>query len=374
MTVTILNPSSGGMLSNTRLAKTANYTVDNTDKGKTIALGGTAFYTLTFSAASGYDVDFAVIVVNEDSGRAKYISISGGTSFYLWPGQTVTVLNQNNTWQVQGKSRWKLPTGALTINTDFTNGSDTLGSADGLGTSGGALKTVNHALGFIRDQFDFDGTYENYTVLTVLMAAGSTDSTCIHYGSYPPPGAFGGQSITIDGNGGTLSGTTAGLTAAFAVYYGGIFTIQNVTITSTVGDGISVLWGGKVFLGNSVTFGATAAGSAQIHVLDGGRFSFNTTGYTISATSATGYHIVNLGGYISLETAPTATISNNITVTAMVVGAGPGYTNLNSNSWSLGGHTVTGKKYDIQANAVVFGTSTIPGSVAGTTASGGQAL
>src|SRR5215469_15684863 len=98
----------GAVLTNSRNAQTSNYTVLNTDDGDTIALGGNVFFTLTFNAASGYNADFMVIVLNEDSysgpssGRGKTIALSGGTNFILWPGQSVIILNQNNVWQVFG--------------------------------------------------------------------------------------------------------------------------------------------------------------------------------------------------------------------------------------------------------------------------------
>jgi phage-related tail fiber protein len=87
--------------SNTRLAKTANYTVTNADKGATLALGGSAFFTVTLNAASGYDANFAITIVNEDANRGKRISPNGLTSFILWPKQTVRVFNQNNVWQTE---------------------------------------------------------------------------------------------------------------------------------------------------------------------------------------------------------------------------------------------------------------------------------
>jgi hypothetical protein len=42
-------------------------------------------------------------------------------------------------------------------------------------------------------------------------------------------------------------------------------------------------------------------------------------------------------------------------------------------TWSLGGHTVTGRSYEVDGNHVLDGSAAIPGS-AGITASGGQAL
>jgi phage-related tail fiber protein len=104
--------------SNTRLAKTANYTVANADKGVTLALGGNAFFTVTLNAASGYDANFAITIVNEDAGRGKRISPNGLASFILWPKQTVRVFNQNNVWQLDpDQQRWKRIPGRHSMST-----------------------------------------------------------------------------------------------------------------------------------------------------------------------------------------------------------------------------------------------------------------
>jgi hypothetical protein len=62
-----------GILTNTRLAKTAAYTVANADNGSAIALGGSAFYPLTFPNPSGFSASWATMVVNEDAGRGKLL-------------------------------------------------------------------------------------------------------------------------------------------------------------------------------------------------------------------------------------------------------------------------------------------------------------
>jgi hypothetical protein len=93
--------------------------------------------------------------------------------------------------------------------------------------------------------------------------------------------------------------------------------------------------------------------------------------FTISGGGST--FISNLGG-IMLGNGVTVTISNNIAYSqAVVYGYSPGRTGLAGMTWSLGGHTVTGRSYDVGGNHVLDGSAAIPGS-AGITASGGQAL
>ena len=139
--------------SNRRIARTAAFAVAAADNSGTLALGGNAFYRLTFDAPANYPASFAVAVLNEDRGRAKFVVLSGNESFYLWPGQSIVVFNQNNIWRTMGRAKWLLPTGPVTIHTDFVHGSDEYGKADGLETGTGALKSVNHGLDFANDQF-----------------------------------------------------------------------------------------------------------------------------------------------------------------------------------------------------------------------------
>jgi hypothetical protein len=138
----LLNPYVDGLLANNRVAKTANYTLAATEKGKTVALGGSTHFTLTVSAASGYDTNFAALIINEDSGRGKTLAINGYTSFILWPGQQIMLLNQNNVWQFQMPPVWSCPVGT-TWNVNHASG---VNSGDGLGTGASAWATIQYAV------------------------------------------------------------------------------------------------------------------------------------------------------------------------------------------------------------------------------------
>lgn len=354
-------------LTNTRLAKVANYSAANADKGSTIALGGNAFFTLTFNTASGYDANFAVTVVNEDAwsgGRAKVIVLTGGDTFRLWPTQSITVYNQNNVWLTQGRGRARLPSGSFTINTDFTNGSDTLSSADGLATGAGAFKTVNRALYSAYDEFDWRGSDAGQTTLVVLMASGSTDTTQVHLAIQAWPGGQGGAQVMIDGNTSTLSTSSSCIQ-----HYYGLLQIRRLTLTSSAGNLLDLDWGSRMFILDGVVFGASSG--PQIAVGDGVKLEFDNN-FTISGGGQA--FIQNTGGRVQASSI-SGTISANITYTgfAMFYAANNAFTNAPP-TWTLGGHTVTGKKYDVEVNASLINVTNIPGTVAGTTAGGGQVL
>lgn len=138
-----------GILSGVRLAKTAAYTVASGDVGKTIALGGSAFYALTFSAASGYAAPWSVRVVNEDTTRGKTIACNGIASFILAPLQSVVIENQNNVWLVYGRARWA-PTSQITLRVD-PGGND---ANDGLATGSGAFQTLLGAANWAYSNMD----------------------------------------------------------------------------------------------------------------------------------------------------------------------------------------------------------------------------
>lgn len=111
-----------GVLSNVRLAKSGAYTVANADKGKTFELTGGA-YDLTFSAASGYDADFAVVVTN-NTATAKTLVLSGHDDVILRDNEAVLVLNVNSAWMVLGGFNNDYERESLTANRDYFVGYD----------------------------------------------------------------------------------------------------------------------------------------------------------------------------------------------------------------------------------------------------------
>ncbi len=196
------------------------------------------------------------------------------------------------------------------------------------------------------------------------MAQGSTDSIGIHYAPHASnPGSQGGAVLTIDGNGGFITGQSDFL-------FNAIVQIRNVTFSNASGTCLNVQQQAYVLLDDLITFG-TCTGS-QINAGLYGQVEFFND-FTISGGGD--YFIKNTGGVIYTGGAITATVSKNISYSNSVVfGQFPGWTHLSQITWSLGGNAVTGKKYDIESNHVLTGAASIPGPVAGTTATGGQAL
>jgi hypothetical protein len=165
-----------GALNGTNASKTANFTVQNSDKGKTLVLGGSSYFTVTFNAAGTYDPNFQVRLYNND-GRAKKVVIPGDplSPIFLWPNQTLTLQNTSGSWAVfPYQQRYVNPTGPiiLYVRPAGSGGSDTLN--DGL-VSGSPLATISKAWSMLRDFTDGPGATIQLTPGDVFGPVGELD-------------------------------------------------------------------------------------------------------------------------------------------------------------------------------------------------------
>lgn len=176
----------GGVLTNVSVAKTAAYSVVNADKGKTLALGGNAYYGLTFGAASGYDSNFAVLVTNTDTGRAKYIVMTGGATFRLWPLQTVAIYNIGNSWVASpSKQEWLISTSLPVFHVDNVAGSDSITVTDGLSTGAAAFLTVQNAMNTIQQMVFTPGAGSGVHIQLPTTTSTPITEQCAWQGAMP---------------------------------------------------------------------------------------------------------------------------------------------------------------------------------------------
>jgi hypothetical protein len=361
--------------------------VQTTDCGSEIPLGGGGnTYAVTVGAASGFPASCRIRLTNSETWSApggKSIQISGFANFILWPGQgnatptllagnSVEIVNVSNTWVTSaGVPRARAPTGAVIFNVDPTNGTDTIGATDGLGTGTRAFHSINYCLFYIADQFQFNSS-TNSTTATCLLAAGATDTTQVHLPVHGLAGGSGSAALTIDLNGGTLNATTG---SSVQCFFGTVLRIRNGTLaaTSANSDALDVLQGCMVYLLDGITFGAIPASTAHINIAQGGKLLL-VNSYSISAAGgAASFHINCVGGNITTGGAITVTALANFTVNA-VVNDQFCYIGTSQVTWTVGAFTVTGKKFNVIENGVLEGSAAVFGASAGTTASGGQAL
>lgn len=137
--------------------------------------------------------------------------------------------------------------------------------------------------------------------------------------------------------------------------------------TTTSGLGILLSNGTRVFADGKMEFG-TIVGQ-QIAVTAGAALTV-TADYTISGGG--GYHIFLLTGGQIVMSGMTSTLTGTPAFTTFLFASTTSC--LNAGSWTVSGSASAGtKKYEVAMNAAVnTGGLTLPGGVAGTTATGGQ--
>lgn len=340
-----------GLEFNTRLAKTANYTLLNTDKGKTLALGGTALFTLTIGVASGFDADFIVRIVNEDNIRAKRITPDGITSFLLWPHQTMHLYNQNNVWQVDRPAYANTNLlGSNILNVDEALGDD---DNDGMATSGnGPLLTIQRAVNIIQDEWLGGGSIQ---LADGTFTAGANITGSLH----------GQTTIAIIGN--PISPGNC------------IIQVGASAICFNVQDHAGLSLSGMRLV--STGAGAIGIGARQFSIVDFGDIQFSTMsgGTHISlednsvASAIAGYNIIG-DAAVHISASRNCMVNIPQTVTMNVARAFTTFAALNYESELIGAPTfsgagvagTTGTKFTVLNYSRIDTTVTYPGNVAGT--------
>jgi hypothetical protein len=357
--------------------QTANYTVATMDCGKTIqaGTGSTGFFTVTFPAVAGFSTTCTVDVVNGDTGRGK--TVSGlGNAIMCWPLQRLTAQIINGAWFVSKPcGRWRPPNGtAVTFFTDFTNGSDTLNTSDGLATgTGNAFKTANHGLYVALANLDFDGNDAGQTSVVVRMADNTTDTTGVHLSAHDFVGMQGGLAITLQGGTNSVLSTAGGVTAV-DTYFSTVLHVQNLTLAAAAGGHCaSANFHAHIYL-NNVTFGACSG--AMINVQTGSHIELAGS---VTVNAGTSGEFLLCQGMSTFSTVgQSITLTGNITVTNFAQSESC-HASFGGTAITLGAFSVTGKRYTVQYNGLLFsatGTPAtyFPGTVAGTVATQGQAF
>lgn len=246
--------------------------------------------------------------------------------------------------------------GGLRIGPDqYGNGATLYVRADGsdsnsglVDSAGGAFLTLGHA---------------------VSVALSFYIDAEVHVGAGTFGGAWGAGSGSVSIIGAGAASTTIDSVVAQA---GQQISVSGCRITTASGTGLDSYGAGAELSAYDIDLGACSY--AHVRASAGGVVGLSD--YTVSGGG--GAHLrAESFGRVLCDGA--ATLAANITLTdGWAVGDGIGYINYDGGSIALGGHTVTGKRYDIRAGSVCDthggGASFFPGSIAGTTASGGQYL
>jgi len=339
---------------NKRDAISGAYTVLNTDKAQTIALGGGAFYTLTLNAASTYDTNFFAYILNEDTTRAKTIAASGLANFFLWPGQSILIFSQNNVWHA-GPSFQRWAKSGVQFFADPVNGSN---SNDGLAPgAGGAVATITQAAQLLYQNIDCQNGEP-----TINLAAGT------YIESVGLSGQLTGANVCLIAGAGSGSVTWKPGGSGYCLLVGdnAECQVQGIKFDNAGGANDSIAIAshqtGVIDVLNDINFGTFPSAGASRHIsMDQGGFINLPSNYTISGLAA--WHInAGPGAVISQGAAGTITFTGTYTIGIMYRLTGVRMTFAGVESYSVGTVTVTSQY------AVDFGTML---QLQGTTPPGG---
>lgn len=242
-----------------------------------------------------------------------------------------------------------------------TDGSD---SNTGLAnTAGGAFLTIQKAIDTVA-QLDIAGK-----TTTIQVADGTYGSfTLKNVGGFAAPG-----NLVIQGNNGTpanvlISGARAAIAADSIT---AVWDIKDLKVqATTAGSCIEARGGAKIRLYNLV-YGAAV--SSHMYSQGYGSLLTMMSSYAYVAAAAAHYNALN-GGMINVGAVITATATGTLNFSAAFAYATLAG-QISTNAMTFTGGTITGKKYTVSSNAVIFtngGANYFPGDSAGTTATGGQ--
>jgi len=153
--------------------------------------------------------------------------------------------------------------------------------------------------------------------------------------------------------------------------WSGAYTFKGAKIANSAGNGMGLVGPGSLTI-DKIEFGACSA--AHIRADNSCFVTCLTGALTISGNAAYGW----LSGYLSVINLDSSTVTYTANVAysqAHCYAQMEGLINVPAVTWTLGGNTVTGKRYNAYANATINtsggGATFIPGDVAGTTTGDG---
>lgn len=251
---------------------------------------------------------------------------------------------------------------SLTIYVDNTNGND---ANDGLAAGAGhALKTIQAAINLLKNSYDMGGARANPVIIQLADGTYTCAGPCALVS-----GPWVGQQqssttfpvsanlpVSIRGNaalpGNVILNSTSGGDNILSIW-GGLIGIQDVKLTSTAGfllhaSAMSGLQFGNVILGSN---GAAAKVFVAHGALVENYSSFSVEGSCESVFTAD-YHG-------ALLIANTVTVNSDFTVTQFARSARGSDMTFYGVTFTLGGHTVTGKRYATESGGSITGTSSL---------------
>jgi hypothetical protein len=288
-------------------------------------------------------------VLENSSGTTSLISFSAGTK------------DITNDVPAQNRRETLLANRTYFVRSDGSDSNTGL-----LNTAGGAFLTIQKAYNVICSNLDLGGN-----TVTIQIADGTYTGATL----FSQPWT-GGGAITIQGNSGTpanvIIDTSGGAGDCFksTAVLPGILTIKDMKLISTTSlSQITVAAPGTINYGN-INFGAT--GQFHIQASGPGALAQSISDYTITGGCNAHWRAANGGQILDFSRSITLTGTPAFGVAFAWASRVGGL--LVSGSTFTG--SATGTRYTADMNAEIFvngaGATYLPGSVAGTTATGGQ--
>lgn len=223
--------TAAGVDTNTLNAKTANYTILNTDCGKTIQAGAgtTGLFTITLPSVSGFDTKCVVTIVNGDTGRGKILSGFPATMTspsLLWPSQQVTVKIVNGAWIASNPGRWAKQNITFFVNSGASASDTSDGLADGA-LGAGSFATLAHCVSVAELYVDTQSGGNGGVTCSPKTGQSFQEFVQVFFN------LVGGGSLIFSGNGGQF--TWKPVNSGYALQVGdlGVVGLSNVLFDTT---------------------------------------------------------------------------------------------------------------------------------------------
>ena len=302
-----------------------------------------------------------VAIVNGDAGGILLLGVSGanldgGTDpVYLGPGQSIQVVSDGTDyWSIAKPDRCRL--GADTTLHIATTGDDGNGGL----TSSDPWATMQHAWDMLQDRFDLAG----HTV-TIQLGNGTYSA------GVKPNGILVGQhnslSVIFQGDTTTPSNVVISVGPYNNCFQGSFSAQFTVSGMELIGSQLIHATHGSRVVFSDIIFGT---GTTQIYAASNGSVIANSD-YTISGDATYHWHALDSGEIF----APHRTITLSGTPNFSVFAVSQIVSHIHVNGVTFTG-SATGTRYSVETNSVIYtasGSATyLPGSIAGTTSTGGQ--
>lgn len=249
------------------------------------------------SGFASYTGTTLTLTVDTVGGSGTFTDWQISFEFILWPRQSIVIENQNNLWQVYGRTRWAIK-GPLNIFVD-TNGSK---NGDGMSSGGGAFSSITAAVEMLYECIDGGGYtlngVANSRPVTILVMTGQNFTESLQVIGQPT----GMNVFSIKGNGGQPTWSSSTFCCALGDNAEVIFDTMawnanssNAASTAAVmghNNAIFDFFGPQLFIGNGSNCSAIYTDSMSMFST-----SNDANGFVVSGTFGDIVHMDKGGTY-----------------------------------------------------------------------------